>query len=485
MPRGRGPRKVNREKRRRVQRNVKRRADERRARIREEARSGGSGGGGADVRTGGSSTARESGIIATQNKDKKKSLEQSIGSLDRRIQNALKAGNLDLVKDLRSRQNKFVKDLGYLNAHKAMISNAPLSKRDEIRTRIRNNPNLLNKKGLSVFNETIDRDFLDPTRKLINENPEAYGAMYPIANQLRQGLPGTRFLKGIAGIDDKKQQYTDDRMPGERYALDKDFGAGEGATGPESIVPDSGFDKSQDRAPDAVPLDTFDKALDVAPPGVPFQTMTEEIQSSFPTLMNPQTYDESSRDLDKNVAGGANYKTVNPNTFVPYTAPFVDPQKANPVFMDATSKSFAEQLEEFNRENAMREKEPPQMTTVSGEDFQMQQKDTAQRAIENIIADPSIPPEAKQNTIDYINSIQTFQGPSMIDMIQSDAGQAPVSNPTAVINQLNAANPASEAAALEVLNSLNNQNRGFSLADIFDANPDEAGFQLFNFSPNR
>ena len=73
----------------------------------------------------------------------------------------------------------------------------------------------------------------------------------------------------------------------------------------------------------------------------------------------------------------------------------------------------------------------------------------------------------------------------MIDMIQSDAGQAPVSNPTAEINQLNAANPASEAAALEVLNSLNNQNRGFSLADIFDANPDEAGFQLFNFSPNR
>ena len=74
MPRGRGPRNVNREKRRRVQRNVKRRADERRARIREAARSGGSGGGGADVRTGGSSTARESGIIATQNKDKKKSL---------------------------------------------------------------------------------------------------------------------------------------------------------------------------------------------------------------------------------------------------------------------------------------------------------------------------------------------------------------------------------------------------------------------------
>ena len=42
-----------------------------------------------------------------------------------------------------------------------------------------------------------------------------------------------------------------------------------------------------------------------------------------------------------------------------------------------------------------------------------------------------------------------------------------------------------EAAALEVLNSLDNQNRGFSLADLFDANPDKAGFQLFNLNPNR
>lgn len=73
----------------------------------------------------------------------------------------------------------------------------------------------------------------------------------------------------------------------------------------------------------------------------------------------------------------------------------------------------------------------------------------------------------------------------MLDMIQSDAGQTAVSNPTAVINQLNAANPESEAAALEVLNSLDNQNRGFSLADFFDANPDRPGFQLFNLNPNR
>ena len=330
-------------------------------------------------------------------------------------------------------------------------------------------------------------DFLDPTRNLINNYPDQYSKMYPVTDQLRQGLPGIRIAREFLGMDEKKQKYTDDDMPGIRYPLDKDFGAGQGMQTPEVI---DDFDKSQDRAPDAVPLDTFDKALDVAPPGVPFQTMTEEIQSSFPTSMNPQTYDESSRDLDKNVAGGANYKTVNPDTFVPYTAPFVDPEKANPVFMDATSKSFLEQLEEFNRENAMREKEPPQMTTMSGEDFQMQQKDTAPRAIENIIADPSIPPKAKQNTIDYINSIQAFQGPSMLDMIkESQDNPVQQSNPTEVINQLNAANPESEAAALAVLNSLDNQNQGFNLLDFlgetFDANPNKSGFQLFNLNPNR
>ena len=425
-------------------------------------------------------SGRESGIMATQTKDRIKSLEQSVGSLDRRIEKALEAGNTDLAKDLRSRLNVFTTRLG---DERAIRGGGVLrSGQDGRIVRTSDGRPVLTSKGLGIFEKTKDMDFLDPTRNLINNYPDQYSKMYPVTDQLRQGLPGIRIAREFLGMDEKKQKYTDDDMPGIRYPLDKDFGAGQGMQTPE--VTDD-FDKSQDRAPDAVPLDTFDKALDVAPPGVPFQTMTEEIQSSFPTLMNPQTYDESSRDLDKNVAGGANYKTVNPDTFVPYTAPFVDPQKANPVFMDATSKSFQEQLEEFNQENAMREKEPPQMTTVSGGDFQMQQKDTAQRAIENIIADHSIHPEAKQNTIDYINSIQTFQGPSMIDMIQSDAGQAPVSNPTAVINQLNAANPASEAAALEVLNSLNNQNRGFSLADIFDANPDEAGFQLFNFSPNR
>ena len=78
----------------------------------------------------------------------------------------------------------------------------------------------------------------------------------------------------------------------------------------------------------------------------------------------------------------------------------------------------------------------------------------------------------------------------MLDMIkESQDNPVQQSNPTEVINQLNAANPASEAAALEVLNSLDNQNQGFNLLDFlgetFDANPNKSGFQLFNLNPNR
>jgi len=426
-------------------------------------------------------SGRESGIMATQTKDKIKSLEQSVGSLDRRIEKALEAGNTDLAKDLRSRLNVFTTRLG---DERAIRGGGVLrSGQDGRIVRTSDGRPVLTSKGLGIFEKTKDMDFLDPTRNLINNYPDQYAKMYPITDQLRQGLPGIRIAREFLGMDEKKQKYTDDDMPGIRYPLDKDFGAGKGMQTPE--VTDD-FDKSQDRAPDAVPLDTFDKALDVAPPGVPFQTMIDVAdQPSFPTIMNPTEFIEGTQDLDKNVALGQNYKTVDADTFVPPTAPFADKERVNPVLMDAAQKSFQEQMEEFNQENAMREKETPKMTTVSGGDFQMQQKDTAQRAIENIMADPTISPEAKKNTIDYINSIQTFTGPSMIDMIQSDAGQTQMSNPTEVINQLNAANPESEAAALEVLNSLNNQNQGFSLADFFDANPNKPGFQLFNFNPNR
>jgi hypothetical protein len=430
-------------------------------------------------------SGRESGIAANQTKDRIKSLEQSVGSLDRRIEKALEAGNTDLAKDLRSRLNVFTTRLG---DERAIRGGGVLrSGQDGRIVRTSDGRPVLTSKGLGIFEKTKDMDFLDPTRNLINNYPDQYAKMYPVTDQLRQGLPGIRIAREFLGMDEKKQKYTDDDMPGIRYPLDKDFGAGQGMQTPEVI---DDFDKSQDRAPDAVPLDTFDKSLDVAPPGVPFQTMIDVAdQPSFPTKMNPTEFIEGTQDLDKNVALGQNYKTVDADTFVPPTAPFVDPQRVNPVLMDSAQKSFQEQMEEFNQENQMQEKAPAQMTTVSGGDFQMQQKDTAQRAIENIMADPTISPEAKKDTIDYINSIQTFTGPSMLDMIQSDAGQTQMSNPTEVINQLNAANPESEAAALEVLNSLDNQNRGFNLLDFLgeslDANPNRPGFQLFNLNPNR
>ena len=103
---------------------------------------------------------------------------------------------------------------------------------------------------------------------------------------------------------------------------------------------------------------------------------------------------------------------------------------------------------------------------------------------ENIANAPNLNTDQKQILMNEVDrQMIQFQPSSGLDMLTSDA---PALLPEVVNEQLNNANPASEAAALEVLNSLNNnQNRGFSLADLFDANPDEAGFQLFNFNPNR
>ena len=129
--------------------------------------------------------------------------------------------------------------------------------------------------------------------------------------------------------------------------------------------------------------------------------------------------------------------------------------------------------------------------TTSGEDFANQVANNAIIMKENIANAPNLNTDQKQVLINEVDKQMTqFQPSSGLDMLTSDA---PVLLPEVVDQQLNTSNvsrvrnpnDASEQAALEVLNSLNNQNKGFSLADLFDANPDEAGFQLFNFSPNR
>ena len=493
MPRGRGPRKVNRAKRKRVQRNVKRRAMQRRDRIRDQARAGGGGSGGANVATGGSSTARESGIIAANTTDrntKKKSLEQSIGSLDRRINNALKDNNLDLVKDLRSRQNKFVKNLGYFNATNTAGGVARTNDGRILRTS--DGSPVLTNKGLAAFENTVDRDFLDPTRKLINENPEAYAAMYPVANQLRQGLPGTRALKGLAGIDDKQQQYTDDQMPGQRYALDKDFGKGAGFTGPEfmddEIIADD-FDKSLDVAPDAVPLD--DSGI-ISPTDA--DPNTPGLQKPPKTVPDPANLLERLFDANRNEPG---IQIFNPNPLpsdrMPPFAPDLLKNIGTKLF-DADPNTPGIQIFNTNPGQRVVEKAPsgPMMqvdenpfvsgTQVSGDNFANQVANNTTVMKENIANAPNLNADQKQVLLNQVDN-QMTQNVSGLDMLTSDA---PVSLPQVVDQQLNNANPASEAAALEILNSLNNnQNRGFSLADLFDANPNQEGFQLFNFNPNR
>ena len=494
MPRGRGPRRVSQAKRRRVQRNVKRRASQRRDRIRDQARAGGGGGGGANVATGGSSTARESGIAANQTQNKKKSLQQSIGSLDRRINNALKDNNLDLVKDLRSRQNRFVKQLGYFNATNTAGGVARTNDGRILRTS--DGSPVLTNRGLAAFENTVDRDFLDPTRKLINENPEAYAAMYPVANQLRQGFPGSRFLKGLAGVDDKQQQFTDDKMPGQRYALDKDFGKGAGATGPEfmddEIIADD-FDKRLDVAPDAVPLD--DSGI-ISPTDA--DPNTPGLQKPPKTVPDPANLLERLFDANRNEPG---IQLFNPNPLpsdrMPPFAPDLFKNIGTKLF-DADPNTPGIQIfntnPSGNRNVNMQVKEPsgPMMqvdenpfvsgTQVSGDNFANQVANNTTVMKENIANAPNLNADQKQVLLNQIDN-QMTQNVSGLDMLTSDA---PVLLPQVVDQQLNNANPASEAAALEVLNSLNNnQNRGFSLADLFDANPDQEGFQLFNFNPNR
>ena len=187
----------------------------------------------ADVRRGGTSTGRESGIAAANKyipKKKIKSLEQSVGSLDRRIENALKKGDTKTAKDLRSRLNKFTTQLGYARAHEAMISAAPLSQRDQVKKRIKANPNMLDTTGKEIFDETKDQDFIDPTRKLQNEFPDQFSEMYPISSAMQGGLPAVRLAKKAFGADDKQIPYNLEDMPGVRYPLDITFGAGEGAT---------------------------------------------------------------------------------------------------------------------------------------------------------------------------------------------------------------------------------------------------------------
>ena len=167
-------------------------------------------------------SGRDAAIRRASQGTTQRGLEQSVGSLDRRVQSALSQGNTALAKDLRSRQNRFVKDLARKRAQGSMLSSAPLSQRDAIRKRINANPNVIvGQNAFDVFQNTIDQDFLDPTRKLQNEFPDQYQKMYPIASRLQAGPPTVQAIKGMFGIKNKPIPYSQPDMPGVRYPLDR------------------------------------------------------------------------------------------------------------------------------------------------------------------------------------------------------------------------------------------------------------------------
>ena len=313
--------------RRAAARRAKKRNDALRADIRDEARANQNRGSGADIRTGGTSTGRESGIIASQNQNKIKSLEQSIGSLDRRIENALKDGNLDLVKDLRSRQNKFTTQLGNERAIKA---GGVLRDSSGRIVRTGDGSPVFNNKGLGVFNQTKDMDFLDPTRKLQNEYPEEFAKMYPITNRLNRGLPGVALAKQALGIEDKPIAYTDDEMPGIRYPLDVDFGAGEGEP----------FFGGRSRDPD------FD---------------------SYPYIAPVEPVTISDLEDDKSVPFTDNV--------VPYQFPIIDPnqrtEESNKMadIIDSGTQDFAKLDQEFQAENERIAAENALLDSIANQDI--------------------------------------------------------------------------------------------------------------------
>jgi hypothetical protein len=151
--------------------------------------------------------------IATANREK--NLQQSVGSLDRRVDKALADGNTDLAKDLRSRQNKFVKQLALERVRKTPGGTIQGNIRMSDGTRP------MTTKGFDVFQNTIDQDYIDPTRKLQNIYPDQFGGMYPITNVINKGPLAFRGIQAALGDKKRKQiPYNLEDMPGVRYPLD-------------------------------------------------------------------------------------------------------------------------------------------------------------------------------------------------------------------------------------------------------------------------
>ena len=177
--------------------------------------------------------ARTGGGYGKSFKQKSDNLKQSIGSLDRRINNAVKSGNVDQAKDLRSRQNNFVQNLADTAVREAASPYGGNDPELTIQGNVRTSSGgpLLTTKGDELRQSVIDRDFLNPTRRLQNEFPAEMKKMYPISQAAQQGPFAVQAIKKMFGMEDKPIPYSGDGiMPALRYPLDEqNMAAAEGA----------------------------------------------------------------------------------------------------------------------------------------------------------------------------------------------------------------------------------------------------------------
>ena len=173
--------------------------------------------------------AKTGGGYGKSYQQKTDNLKQSIGSLDRRINNAIASGDTDQAKDLRSRQKNFVKDLA-MNTVKQQVlgGDDELTVQGNVRTS--SGGPLLTTKGGQLRQSVIDRDFLNPTRKLQNEFPAGMKRMYPISQAAQQGPFALQAIKKMFGMEDKPIPYSGDGiMPALRYPFnEQNMAAAEG-----------------------------------------------------------------------------------------------------------------------------------------------------------------------------------------------------------------------------------------------------------------
>ena len=178
-------------------------------------------------------TGRDAAIVKSHKKSKAgniKEFEQSIGSLDRRINKAIEGGNIDAAKDLRSRQNKITTKLGLARAIQLQDGVARSKDGKILRSSTTGQP-LLTSRGRDIFDKTKDFDFIDPTRRLQNVAPDAYKEMYPISSAIQGGPLGLQMIKNALNRKDKDIPYRypgsdnifgEGEFPAQRYANDYD-----------------------------------------------------------------------------------------------------------------------------------------------------------------------------------------------------------------------------------------------------------------------